>query len=87
MFVIARLFTIAHSTILKPVIGGTSPVISNTQATPNDSPVYVVQLSLFTCLMIINLFPILITLSLSSVFFFYTREAHQSIYSTRQELV
>ena len=76
---IPRLFAIA---ILKPIIGGTSPVPSNAQVTPNNGPIYVIQLSLFTCLFIISLLLILITLFLSFILFLYT---HQS--TSRQELL
>src|SRR5208282_4075940 len=78
-------FTIARSIILKPLIGGTSPVLSNAQATPNENSVYVIQLSLFACLFIISLFLILITLALTFTLFLYTQGARQSI--SRQELV
>ena len=84
MSAIPRLFTIVRSTTLKPVIGGTSPVLSNAQAIPNDNPIYVIQLSLFACLFI-SLFLILITLTLAFILFLYTQGARQSI--SRQELV
>ena len=51
----------------------------------NDSPIYVIQLSFFTCLFIISLFLMLITLSLAFILFLYTRDTRQSI--SRQELV
>jgi hypothetical protein len=76
---------IAHSTILKPVFGGTSPVLSNAQATPNNNSIYVIQLSLFACLSIVSLFLILITLALTFILVLYTRGARQSI--SRQESV
>src|SRR5271169_4333644 len=85
MSAIPGLFIIAHSTILKPVIGGTSPAMSNAHETPNDNPIHVIQLSFFTCLFIISLFLILTTLSLGFILFLYTRDTRQSI--ARQELV
>src|SRR5947207_4897525 len=85
MSVISELFTIIHSTILKPVIGGTSSVLSNVQATPNDNPIYVIQLSFFVCLSIVSLFLILITLALTFILVLYTRGARQSI--SRQKSV
>jgi ABC-2 type transport system permease protein len=48
-----------HATILKPIIEDTSSIMSNTQAIPNNDP-YIIQLSLFTCLVIIGLFLFLI---------------------------
>ena len=61
---IPRIFTIAKATILKPTAGCHMP----NYAVPNLNPVYVVQLSLLTCL-IVGLFLAFIALSLSFTLF------------------
>ena len=79
---IPQVFLLCPATILMPIIGSTSPI----SPMSNNGP-YITQLSLFACLIIVGLFLILVTLSLSSAFFlFYTRGIRQPLYSP-QELV
>src|SRR5213083_2964512 len=74
---IPQVFLLRPATMLMPIIGSTSP----TSPMPNNGP-YIVQLSLFACLIIVSLFLILLALSVSFAFF-YTRITGP-IYSQRE---
>src|SRR5216117_1925180 len=74
---IPQVFLLRPATMLMPIIGSTSP----TSPMPNNGP-YIVQLSLFACLIIVSLFLILLALS-ASFAFFYTRITGP-IYSQRE---
>src|SRR5216117_4008612 len=74
---IPQVFLLRPATMLMPIIGSTSP----TSPMPNNGP-YIVQLSLFACLIIVSLFLILLGLSVSFAFF-YTRITGP-IYSQRE---
>lgn len=78
MLIIPQLFTFARSIILKPVIEGTTSIMSNTQSTSIDNLIYIVQFQLFTYLIIISLFLILIVFSLF-ILFLCIRDTSKSI--------
>ena len=68
------------ATILK--FTGSASLMWTTETISNNYS-YIIQLSLFACLIIINLFLILIIFTLSFTLFFYVQGIHQSI---KQEL-
>ena len=81
MLIIPRLFAIAYATILR--LTGSTTLMSTTQAIPKIN-FYIIQLALFTCLILVNLFLILITFSLSFILFLYIQDTYQSLYSRHE---